>query len=515
MFLRIKKYLTTSTALLLLASGGCKKGTFDINSPNPNQPSNVSSQFQLSAALTGSAYSSFNIGGSGAVGVGGLTEFANLYMGYWAFSGDYGGYGTTATYNLNNGSYTGNWDYVYEQLLVNYQSIINNSRTPKEAYYFGIAQIMEAFHYQRLVDMYNNIPYSQALRGGTLNYPKYDDAKTVYTGILKQIDSGIAAINGAPADADNIPAKYDVMFGGAKTVAIEMANWVKFGNTVKLRILLNLTQTDEATVKSELNGLTTSDFLEAGNDAAINPGYSNANQAQQNPTWGSIGFTTSGSVYGSHDFYRANSYAVNFYNAHNDPRISQFYAPNSSNVIRGRVFGSQDGTEHNTVISAIGPGILASPSQSAYILPAFESLFLQAEAVQRGYITGTTPDVLYQQAVEESFRVLAVPSAKSAADTYIAQSDITTNYALASDKITFLLTQEWAALNMYDPITSWNNWKRLKIPSNLPVSVYPGTTAAHIPVRLIYPQSEYTTNSANVNAQGTVDIINGKIFWMP
>jgi hypothetical protein len=68
---------------------------------------------------------------------------------------------------------------------------------------------------------------------------------------------------------------------------------------------------------------------------------------------------------------------------------------------------------------------------------------------------------------------------------------------------------------MFDPVTSWNNWKRLRLPAFLPVSIYPGTTAAHIPIRLIYPQSEYTANTANANAQGTIDIINGKIFWMP
>jgi hypothetical protein len=510
MFQRIKNYLTVSTALLLLGTAGCKKGTFDINTPNPNQPSSVSPEFQLSAALAGTAFSSFNASG--------YTEFANLYMGYWAFSGDYGGYGTTATYNLNNGSYTNNWDFVYNTILVNYQSIINASqKNPKAAYAFGVAQIMEAFHFQRLVDEYNNIPYSQALQGGVLNYPKYDDAKTVYAGIIKKIDSGIAAIKGAPADAVAIPSKYDILFGG------NMDKWVRFANTVKLRIVLNLTQTDEATTKSALSGLTTADFLKAGEDADINPGYSNANTQQQSPIWGSVGFTPANAQTGNHQFYRANAYAVNFYINHSDPRLHAFYDTISPvdpkngpfNVVAGRVFGSQNGAEHNTVISAIGHGILQSPSQNAHILPAFESLFLQAEATQRGYITGLTVDSLYKSAVEESFRILAISGAKSAADAYVTQSDNVTNLSQATDKITFLVTQEWAALNMFDPVTSWNNWKRLKIPATLPVSIYPGTTAAHIPIRLIYPQSEYTANTANANAQGTIDIINGKIFWMP
>ncbi|GGB22513.1 hypothetical protein GCM10011511_53050 [Puia dinghuensis] len=444
---------------------------------------------------------------------GGFSEFANLFMGYWAFSGDYGGYGTTATYNLTNNQYTSNWDFVYSNCLVNYQSIINNSRTANEANYFGIAQIMEAFHYQRLVDMYNNVPFTDALKGGTLNYPKYDNGSAIYPALLKKIDSGIAAINGASSAADN-PGKYDVMFGGT------MSNWVLFANTLKLKILLNLTQYSggASLIQSELNGLTVSSFLGAGQDAAVNPGYANTTQSQQNPFYGFVGFTTNGSNYGNHDFYRANAYAVNFYNNHNDPRAGRFYAPNASGVIHGRVFGSQDGSEHNTVISSIGPGVLASASENAYLIPAFESLFLQAEAIQRGYLSiGSygTMDALYQKAVSESFRVLGIASPAAAAATYDQQSDPKTNLSLASDPLTFLITQEWAALNMYDAVTAWNNWKRLRIPADLPVSIYPGTTAAHIPVRLLYPSSESTTNSANVTAQGTVDIINGKIFWMP
>jgi hypothetical protein len=506
---RIKLYITVSASLLLLAIAGCKKGTFDINSPNPNTPSAVSPQFLLSSALTATAYSSFSSG---------FTDFANLWMGYWAYSGDYGGYGTEAVYNLNNSFGTANWDYIYNTCLVNYQYIetLSKANPAQEANYIGIAKIMEAFHYDRLVDIYNNIPYTQALQGGVINYPKYDDAATVYTSIIHQLDSGILAIQSASGAADN-PGKYDVMFGGV------MKNWVLFANTVKLKLLLNLTAYSggSALITSELNGLTTANFLPAGTDAAVNPGYSNSSSAQQNPTWGNVGFTTGGSDLGDHDFYRANSYAVNFYKNTNDPRDSLFYAFNTQGVVRGRAFGSQDGSEHNTLISAVGPGILQSPAQSAYILPAFESLFMQAEALQRGYIGagGFTVDSLYQSAITENFRVLYASTDsnyQALATTYYSQpGNPQTNFMVAPDPITLIITQEWAALNMFDPINSWDNWKRLGIPANLPISIYPGTTAPHIPVRLIYPSDEYTTNSANTLAQGTIDVINSKIFWMP
>jgi hypothetical protein len=507
MYQRIKKYLAVSVMGVIVMAAGCKKGTFDINSPNPNTPSQVGSQFLLSAALSATANSSFNAG---------FTDFANLFMGYWSFSGDYGGYGTTATYNLNNGFATGNWDYVYNTCLVNYQYIVKNSSDPKEANYLGIADIMQAFHYQRLVDLYNNVPYTEALQGGVNNYPTYDDAAKVYTSIIHKIDSGIASIQAATANADN-PGDYDIMFGG------DMDEWIKFGNTVKLKILLNLTgfSGGSALISSELNGMTTDDFLGAGEDGAVNPGYSNSSGSQQPPIWQNVGFTTGNGHQTDHDLYRACSYAVNFYLNHNDPRAGRYYAINNDSVIRGRLFGSQDGAEHNTLISAVGPGILTSTSENSYILPAFESLFFQLEAVQRGFITigsGVTIDSLYKLAVEENFRILYTDKSanpKTLADAYVAQSDGAANWNQAPDKLTLIIMQEWAGLNVFDPITSWNNWKRLGIPSDLPVSVYPGTTATHPPIRLIYPTDEYTTNSANTNAQGTIDVLNSKIFWMP
>src|ERR1700742_1423074 len=96
-----------SFLLLLVVIAGCKKGTFDINSPNPNVPSAVSPKYTLSAALTAVGNETYNAG---------YPDFANRYMGYWSFSGDYGGYGTEATYNTNTSFATGNWDNVYTTL---------------------------------------------------------------------------------------------------------------------------------------------------------------------------------------------------------------------------------------------------------------------------------------------------------------------------------------------------------------------------------------------------------------
>ena len=294
---------------------------------------------------------------------------------------------------------------------------------------------------------------------------------------------------------------------------------------VKLKILMHMTQASGGTayIQSKLSGMTTDDFIGPDADAGINPDYSNDANNHQTPLWNDIGSNTSGTTYGNNAYFRANSYGVNFYQSTNDPRTALFYSTNSNGAVQGRAFGST-ALEHNDVISGIGgpskgkvsasTGSLQSPAQSAYIITSTESLFLQAEAVQRGFLAGDAA-ALYQSAVEESFRLLGVPDYVTAAATYTAQAGDKTNFVASSNKIKTLIVQKWAALNTIDPVESWSDWRRLGYPSDLPVSIYPGTTATHIPYRLLYPTSEYNYNGENASAQGNIDALTSKIFWMP
>ena len=145
---------------------------------------------------------------------------------------------------------------------------------------------------------------------------------------------------------------------------------------------------------------------------------------------------------------------------------------------------------------------------------AVESLFLQAEAAERGFIAGNAA-ALFKEAVTESFRILGVPDYENAAQLFYSQPSDKVNIDVSANKIRTIILQKWAALNAYDPFESYSDWRRLGIPADLPVSEYPGTTAPHIPYRLLYPTSEYHYNAANVNDQGTVNQFTSKIFWMP
>ncbi|MBS1599492.1 MAG: SusD/RagB family nutrient-binding outer membrane lipoprotein [Bacteroidetes bacterium] len=490
------RFIVILVATLALFITSCTKKDFDINSPNPNQPSVVTPDFVLSAALTSTANIVF--GGDG--------NFANFWMGYWAPYGEQSP--TVLSYKLTTDTYAKNWDDTYVT-LENYKFIEDESASPENGYFLAIAKTMKVFQYQRLVDLYNNIPYKEALFS-TNPFPKFDSAQVVYNELIIQLDSATTIINNTDPATANDPSSSDVMFEG------DMSKWIKFINTLKLKILMRQTSQSggDAYIKQHLSGLTTNDFFGVGEDAAINPGYSNSSSAQQSPLWRNVGYNTDGSPSGGYLYTRANSYAVNFYLATNDLRVAQFYDTNAYGVYQGRAFGSSDVGQGNSVISGFGAGILSSATMSAYVIPAFESLFLQAEAAARNYISGD-PSVLFKQAVTESFRILSVPDYQNAAQTYYSQASDKVNIDVSSNKINTIILQKWAASNAYDPLESYSDWRRLGIPADLPVSVYPGTTATHIPYRLLYPTSEYSYNTANVNDQGTINQFTSKIFWMP
>ncbi len=512
---RIKSFIYISATVLALASAaGCKKGTFDINSPNPNTPSTVDPKFILAAALTNAAVIVAGNPGGGATSG---NDIIDCIMGYWSVSGDYSPNFNTSSMTLTPDYGASVWNNTYPiiQNLKNIETYYGTAATGNN--YVAISKIMKSFLFARLVDCYNNIPYTQAAGGGSNAFPAYDDAQTVYKSCINQLDSAITLI-GAGANSDN-PGSADVMYGGT------MANWKIFANTAKLKMLLKFTQIAGglAYIPTKLTGLTTASFIGANADATVNPGYSTNTNALLNPMWLDIGFTTTGGTGTNTSYFRACTYAVNFYKSTNDPRDSLFYTLISPGVVTGRAFGSNSGTEHNTTISAIGgnpvgktqtAGYLKSPTQGSIMLSSSESFFLQAEAVQRGLLTGATAASLYQSGVSESFRLLGVANYAAAATAYTAQAGDNTNFATSSNPIKTIIMQKWAADNTYDPLESWDDWRRLTIPSNLPIPIYPGTTITHMPYRFLYPTTESSFNSDNFKAQGTITQ-DSKVFFMP
>lgn len=500
MTMTFKQFTAGALSVMLLALSGCSKDYLDINS-NPNQVTAATPVLVLPAALTTSgAYFSTEF------------PFLNLWMGYWNWSGNYSIALSDRNYQFTNNYFNGIWNDSYTNMK-NYVYIDAQAATLGQPYLQGMAKIMKSLHFQYLVDTYGNIPYTQALQGVTTPTPTYDDQVAVYEDLFKQIDAGLALFDQGDKLASQgatvlNPGVSDIMFGG------DISKWRRFANTIKLRMLLRQSeksdrqtfiQTQLATIKNSGVG-----FLKSGENASVNPGYVNSTN-QQNPFYATFGFGVTGSPAELNNEYRGNKYAIDFYKNTNDPRLTTFYYPagGSGSTYFGTYFGDLANAQPNSSVSAIGPALLKNATQSAVILSSHEAFFLQAEAAQRGWISGDAKG-LYQQAITESF--LNTGLAASDASDYYSQAVNDVSWDASTNKLEAIITQKWASLNGYSPYEAWSDYRRLGLPA-VPISLS-ATNIKQIPVRLLYPQSEYLYNAANVGAQGTISQFTSKIFWV-
>ena len=98
--------------------------------------------------------------------------------------------------------------------------IINRVKDdPARTNIYSMARILKAYSFQILVDAYGDVPYSEAglsyLKG--INLPKYDDQKTIYEDIAKELKEAVDAL-----DANKDKVAGEMYFGG------DIAKWKKF-----------------------------------------------------------------------------------------------------------------------------------------------------------------------------------------------------------------------------------------------------------------------------------------------
>ncbi len=505
-------YIVLLAVLGLIGMTGCKKSDFDINK-NPNNPtdSTITYNLILPAALQNTSY---------------LVEtnwaWLQNWMSFWARSGTYAPNVTEESYQITTNFGTGIWDNAYSNNF-NYEIMQQKAKQAGATFYEGVARIMKAHNFQILVDVYNNVPYFEALKGNANPTPVYDKGLDIYKDLFRQIDTAITLIQATNADLNVDYTTNDLVFGG------DITKWVKFGNTLKLRLLVHLYQVPGFDFASEIAKIdaTGVGYLASGESAQINPGF---NSTKPNPFYRTYvrdetATATAGSVYS-----KANAYAVGYYNYNGDVRLSRFYTAGNQGQ-RGVIYGLPPAAENvaATLSAVSGPGLVASASSSAWIMTSVESLFLQAEARERGIITsGSSAEELLTLAIEESFIWLGLTGADG--DAYILKNagypDV--DYLAEGGGVYTIISQKWFALNAIAPFEVWTDYRRVDESATVnhfvygelvgydpgpAISVAPQNAESEIPVRLLYPQNEYNYNSPGVTPEGTITPYSPKIFW--
>ncbi|MFN2396816.1 MAG: SusD/RagB family nutrient-binding outer membrane lipoprotein, partial [Bacteroidales bacterium] len=190
---KIFKYTSLLLVILLIAS--CQE-FLDVND-DPNNPVTVTPDLVLPTAQ--------------------VYTLGNMLMYNWSQSDGFAWYPDEFKYNVTSSFYQVIFNYSYSNTLKQYQ-VLDQLENPYD-YYRAIAKIMKAYHFQILVDMYGDIPYSEALLRSQEATPIYDDAKTIYEDLITELDTAIVLIKNAEVPV--LPGDDDAIFGG------DMDNWIK------------------------------------------------------------------------------------------------------------------------------------------------------------------------------------------------------------------------------------------------------------------------------------------------
>lgn len=498
--------LAVMSAGILFSS--CKKDFLDINE-NPNTPTdeNITAELIFTAAAEGVGATNVGARASGA-GARSSMQFAQDWVGYMAPNGDFSRDNTSTSYDLDfsfgNTLFLTRYAVLFDLHQATVKGLASGDTTVA-----GAAMILSAKMYQELVDLFGNLPYSQAFQTELYPRPAYDKAEDIYADLQKKLDTAIQYMK-LPTSTKFKPA--DIVNHGDK------GKWIRFANTLKLRLLIRqseiLTAPPTAEIaKIEANG----GVLGVGETISVNPGYVNEIN-KQSPFYANYGYTptdvraTTG--------VNANLFIVTLLAATQDPRLPRFFAP-VGNSFDGNIYGLPAGNLlTGASASYFGPGVLSSPQQNQWILPSYESFFFQAEAQARGWMTGSAKES-FENGIKESFALLGVTDAADIQD-YIENSGIA-NYDDAGDlqeQVSLIVLQKYIANTTIDPQESYSDIRRLNfldpiaVDLDVPyISQNEGRVSSTLPVRLLYPQSEYTTNGANVLEQGITDPFSKPIFW--
>ncbi|MXV37456.1 SusD/RagB family nutrient-binding outer membrane lipoprotein [Flavobacteriaceae bacterium Ap0902] len=439
-----------------------------------------------------------------------LNQLGSIWSGVWSVDAANwtGAYSQEYTGNINNAFYDSIWDWIYLKSM-NFENIKNYESDTYDNHK-AIAMILESFYMQYIVDLYGDVPYTEAW---ILNpTPVYDDQKFVYRSLYNQLDEAIELIQAADSFDEPVGGE-DVMLNG------NMQQWIAFANTVKLRYLIRQSEVTDPEIQGfitqEINELRGATFISS--DVTINPGYNATSADRQNPFYGAYGYSPSGEPVSRRKLPVASEHIANIINSSrtDDPRRAMWFIPDGSGEIVGVPQG-EVGVNVPDYVSFFGSGIIPTDtsigsSMDGYVMLLSEAKFLLAEAEQRWGGFGNSAEQYFNEGVMASFDRFGLTIDEY--DTYMNRISNIDGFGWngTSDKIEAIINQKWLALMLTNGMEAYLDNLRTGYPEiELPLT----NTTGGFPKRLLYPSSEIQGNAANVPTVSLSDALANGSFWV-
>jgi len=411
----------------------------------------------------------------------------------------------------DNGTWEAHYNLIRNISQIRTEILKGQENDPSGRTKLAIARVVEIAVWQRLTDLFGDVPYSQTALGpaDVNNKPGFDTQESIYKSLIADIDVAISQMNAADASY----GAADFYYKG------DVAKWKKYANSVKLRLGMRIRYADPALAQKTVTAAMAQPLLESNADNAAVPTFNNATNANVHPILNHF-------LAGSPDLkYLADAFVTKLVST-NDPRLPRIAQPSVNSVKAGTPAYKGIGValtdailktiikdDYSTASTATFFNRTYSPAIPCIVMSFSDVSFYKAEAALEGWgATAEQAEGFYQAGVraalaQEPYNISTVPA------TFAEQLSFTG--LTKEQKLEKIGTQKWIQLfgRSYEAFTEW---RRMGYPTLAP-GPNAGSTNGTIPRRTIYSSREALLNEANYKAASARlpkgDTYVSKVWW--
>ncbi|MBI1770018.1 MAG: SusD/RagB family nutrient-binding outer membrane lipoprotein [Bacteroidetes bacterium] len=399
--------------------------------------------------------------------------FADQYAQYFACEATYFGSDRLA---INQNWVGAAFNPMYNTVVPQLQSIFT-ATDPNSAEY-QIASIWWVYTFHRVTDYWGPIPYFKAGQSGLS--VAYDPQDKIYYDFFDRLSKAVTVLNNHTSETPY--GNYDIVYGG------NVNNWIKFANSLRLRLALRISNVDPARAKTEAEAAVAGGVMTAspGDDALVQRSVKNSDG--------------NGLAIMEWNEFRMSAAMESVLKGYQDPRIAEYFMPST---VTGDYEGLRNGLTSSQLTDPSGlndaaynshhgkrwspPSYIGGKGSSTVtgiptyletpqnIMGTAESYFNRAEGALKGWNMGGTAQSLYNSGITNSFKqwgITADPTAYiNSLNVPIAPNDLLNSPPMTNIPVLFgatqavqeeqIATQKWIAM-FPEGMEAWADYRRSK-----------------------------------------------------
>jgi hypothetical protein len=366
---------------------------------------------------------------------------------------------------------------IYTDVVPQLQSIFEAADPTSAEYALANVLWVQAFH--KVTDYWGPIPYFNA--GVPGNAVAYDPQDKIYDDFFKRLTEAVTVLKGKTSEKPY--GDFDIMYAG------DVNKWIKFANTLRLRLAMRISKVDPARAKTEAEAAFAAGVLTTSPD---DDAYIKRSE---------VGQDNNGlSIMSDWNEFRMSASMESVLKGYSDPRMPIYFLPaQKTGTYEGHRNGltstqqTQDINKHDAN-SHVGPrwsspsygGISSYLATPQNVMATAEAYFLRAEGVLLGWNMGGTAKELYEAGITNSMKQWGITDATTitnyinSTSTPIAPNDFLNSPPMTNIPVKFdagninvqreqIALQKWLAI-FPDGQEAWADYRRSRALKLYPVA---------------------------------------------